>query len=310
MYGKLTEPRLIPDRDAVTRLNPVAAREHPAARYLLVRGDSVSASDRALAYWDRAQVAALGDPPSSYLGQFDNIPYFAVDVGHLTVDDVWSPELASVTFTGFYGLGPYLSEAEASLAMSSIALVNWQTRSKFCAMCGTPTELVASGWEQRCENNHMVFPRMDPAVIMAIHDSHDRILLGRNRAWPEGRFSTLAGFVEAGETIEDAVRREVREEVKIEVGRLEYFGSQPWPFPRSLMLGFHGWLAEENQEIQVDGVEVVDARWFTRAEVKAHYDTNPDLVPGLTSVARALIEDWYGGPLQDSPTGDARGDGE
>lgn len=297
MYGKLLESRAIPDRDATTRLNPVSARLNPKGQYLLVRGDSVSAADQALAFWDRDQVEALPDSSISYLGKLDDVPHFAVDVAHASVDDEWQAELAAVTFEGFYGLGPFLSESEASLAMSSIALVNWQSRSKFCPMCAAPTELVASGWEQRCENKHMVFPRMDPAVIMAIHDGQGRILLGRNRAWPEGRFSTLAGFVEAGETLEDAVRREVREEVEIEVGRLEYFGSQPWPFPRSLMLGFHGYLRGEGQEIKVDGVEVVDARWFTRGEVKAIYDDNPERLPGLSSVARALIEDWYGGPL-------------
>lgn len=299
MYGKLSESRMIPDRDAATRLNPVSARENPDGRYLLVRGDSVSAADGALALWDRDSVHLLGESPISYLGKYDNVPYFAVDVAHVSVDDEWQAELAAVAFEGFYGLGPLLSEMEASLAMSAIALVNWQTRSKYCPTCGAPTELVASGWEQRCDNNHMVYPRMDPAVIMAIHDAQGRILLGRNRAWPEGRYSTLAGFVEAGETLEDAVRREVREEVNIEVGRLEYFGSQPWPFPRSLMVGFHGYLAHEDQPIEVDSVEVVDARWFTRAEVKALYDDDPHHLPGLTSVARALIEDWFGGPVSE-----------
>ncbi|MDP9806780.1 NAD+ diphosphatase [Trueperella bonasi] len=299
MYGKLSHSREIADRDAATRLNPGSALADPNGRYVLVQGDAVAACGDALVLWDRDRVGALGEVAVSYLGRYRGAPYFGVDVGPASIDATWQPELAEVTFEGFYGLGPLLSEVEANLAMSAIALANWQRRSKFCPRCGSATELVAAGWEQRCQGGHMVYPRLDPAVIMAIHDSRGRILLGRNRAWPEGRFSTLAGFVEAGETIEDAVRREVREEVQIDVGRLEYFGSQPWPFPRSLMLGFHGYVYDDAQEIKVDGVEVVDARWFTRDEVKALYADNPERFPGRTSVARALIEDWYGGVLSE-----------
>ncbi|VEI13791.1 NAD(+) diphosphatase [Trueperella bialowiezensis] len=301
MHGKLTAASTVFDRDAATRLNPYEALADPAGRYLLVSGDSVAVRGKVLDLWTREQAAALGDVGPVYLGKIGKVPHFAIDVAPLIVDDEWSKQLAAVTFEGFYGVGALLPAEQASLAMAAIALLNWQARAKFCPTCGTPTQLEASGWQQRCANNHMVFPRMDPAVIMAIHDGHGRILLGRNRAWPEGRFSTLAGFVEAGETVEDAVRREVFEEVQIRVGRLRYFASQPWPFPRSLMFGFHGWLANESQQIQVDGVEVVDARWFTRDAVHAIFTENPQRLPSPASIAHALITDWYGGPLSEPP---------
>ena len=123
----------------------------------------------------------------------------------------------------------------------------------------------------------------------------ERCLLGRQSAWPEGRYSTLAGFCEPGETLEDAVRREVAEEVGVLVGEVEYFGNQPWPLPASLMLGFIG--RAETTEIEVDGEEIEDARWFTRAEMKEQAEAGTLVLPGGVSICRSLVEHWYGGPL-------------
>ncbi|AJC69932.1 NUDIX hydrolase [Trueperella pyogenes TP8] len=188
-------------------------------------------------------------------------------------------------------VGHLLNDAEATLALEAIALVNWHA-AEFCPTCGAPATLVAAGWQMTCPAGHSVFPRTDPAVIMAIHDADDRLLLGRNRSWPKGRLSALAGFVEAGETLEDAVRREVFEECAVRVARLEYFASQPWPFPRSLMVGFHGWAAEPHPSVVPDGLEIVEAAFFTREQVRRMQEENPEVIPGPTSLARALIEDW------------------
>jgi NAD+ diphosphatase len=123
----------------------------------------------------------------------------------------------------------------------------------------------------------------------------ERLLLGRQAAWPEGRFSTLAGFLEPGESLEDAVRREVAEEVGVEVGEVTYFGNQPWPLPASLMLGFHG--RAESTEIVVDGAEIEAARWFTRAEMEREATEGSLVLPGGVSISRSLVEHWYGGSL-------------
>ena len=144
------------------------------------------------------------------------------------------------------------------------------------------------------------FPRTDPAVIMVVASGEpgsedERCLLGRQASWPEGRFSTLAGFCEPGETLEDAVRREVLEESGVVVGDVEYFGNQPWPLPASLMVGFVGRAVSE--EINVDRDEIDDARWFTRADMKSEAEAGTLVLPGGVSISRSLVEHWYGGPL-------------
>ena len=144
------------------------------------------------------------------------------------------------------------------------------------------------------------FPRTDPAVIMVVSSGDpgsedERCLLGRQAIWPEGRYSTLAGFCEPGESLEDAVRREVLEEVGVVVGEVDYFGNQPWPLPASLMVGFIG--RAETTDIVVDEHEIEDARWFTRAEMKAEAEAGTLVLPGGVSISRSLVEHWYGGPL-------------
>jgi NAD+ diphosphatase len=126
----------------------------------------------------------------------------------------------------------------------------------------------------------------------------EQLLLGRQESWPAGRYSTLAGFLEPGETLEDAVRREVWEEVGVRVGEVTYFGNQPWPLPASLMLGFVG--RAESSEIVVDGKEIEDARWFTRAEMRTGAEAGDLVLPGGVSISRSLVEHWFGGPLPGS----------
>ncbi|WP_250447807.1 NAD(+) diphosphatase, partial [Actinotalea sp. C106] len=176
-------------------------------------------------------------------------------------------------------------------------LAAWHPRHVHCPRCGAPTVSVLGGWVRRCTvdgSDH--YPRTDPAVIMAVTDDQDRLLLGHAPHWPERRFSTLAGYVEPGESLEAAVRREVGEEVGVVVGEVAYQGSQPWPFPASLMLAFTA--RATSTEIDVDGDELTEARWFTRDELVGAVGRGEVLLPTRASVARALIEDWLGAPIE------------
>lgn len=185
---------------------------------------------------------------------------------------------------------------QAPLLMHAIGLAEWHHATRFCPRCGGALESRAAGHELRCQScDRPQFPRTDPAVIMAItHGEGDdeEILLGRSPAWPPGRYSTLAGFCEPGETLEDAVRREVEEEVGVVVGEVTYFGNQPWPLPASLMLGFTG--RALTREIQVDGAEIEAARWFTRAGFATAVESGELVVPRGISISSSLIESWLG----------------
>ena len=191
------------------------------------------------------------------------------------------------------------SPEQAPLLMHAIGLAEWHHATRFCPRCGGTLVSRAAGHELRCTGcDRAQFPRTDPAVIMAITSGEgddEAILLGRNRAWPPGRWSTLAGFCEPGETLEDAVRREVHEEVGVTVGEVRYFGSQPWPLPASLMLGFTG--RAETTGIDVDGAEIEEARWWTRAEFEAAATSGELVVPRGVSISSSLIQSWFGRPL-------------
>jgi NAD+ diphosphatase len=197
-------------------------------------------------------------------------------------------------------VGGVLSARDAGLATTAVALERWHVRHPRCPRCGAETRVEQAGWVRRCVadgSDH--YPRTDPAVIMAVVDESDRLLLGHGAQWPDHRYSTLAGFVEPGESAEHAVRREVREEVGVIVGAVEYRGSQPWPFPASLMLGFRAQAL--STDVTIDAVEITAARWFTRMELHAALILGSVGLPGNTSIARALIEEWYGSDLPDAP---------
>lgn len=197
--------------------------------------------------------------------------------------------------------GHLLSDAEAGLATAAVALSAWRRGHTHCPRCGAPTVLAESGWSARCERDSSThYPRTDPAVIMTVRDGQDRLLLAHSAAWPERRRSVLAGFVEAGEGLEQAVRREVAEEVGIEVDELAYLGAQPWPFPGSLMVAFHGWVADgATPTPRPDGVEILRADFFTRDDLARAVASGEVVLPMRTSIARVLIESWYGGPVGD-----------
>lgn len=187
---------------------------------------------------------------------------------------------------------------DAPLVFHAVGLAQWRLGTQFCPVCGGGLEPRASGHELVCLACRKVqFPRTDPAVIMTITHGEpgsdsEALLLGRQASWPAGRFSTLAGFVEPGESLEDAVRREVFEEVGVEVGDVTYFGNQAWPFPASLMLGMIG--RAFSREIVVDQTEIAEARWFTRAELLSASQDGSVLIPRGVSISSSLVHHWFG----------------
>jgi NAD+ diphosphatase len=212
---------------------------------------------------------------------------------------VVSPDQADDSWTGLRGVIRQVDEKEAALVVHAIGVAEWLFATRHCPRCGGDLVPEQLGHVLRCTScGREEFPRTDPAVIMVVVDGEspdDRCLLGRHPAWPPGQYSTLAGFVEPGESIEQAVRREVFEESGIRVGAVDYYGSQPWPLPRSLMIGC---IAQaESTAVSVDGVEIEDARWFTREQMKAEAEAGTLLLPGGISISRSLVEHWYGGPL-------------
>jgi NADH pyrophosphatase NudC (nudix superfamily) len=190
-----------------------------------------------------------------------------------------------------------LNDRDAGLFTHAVALANWHATHTHCPRCGTPTVTVAAGHAQRCPaDGSEHFPRIDPAVIMLVTDPDDRCLLARNKRWPERRVSILAGFVEPGESAEQAVAREVGEETGIVVTRVRYVGSQPWPMPQSLMLGFRA-MAAGDLELRVDDDEIAEAHWYSREELRSALAAREILLPPPVSIAHRLIESWYGEEL-------------
>jgi len=194
-------------------------------------------------------------------------------------------------------VGPLLGDRDAGLLTHAVALANWHARHTHCPRCGALTVPAPAGHMRRCPvDGSEHFPRIDPAVIMLVTDDEDRCLLARNRLWPPRRVSILAGFVEAGESAEQAVAREVGEETGIAVSGIRYVGSQAWPMPQSLMLGFRAY-AGHGQQITVDNEEIAEARWLTRAELAAEVAAGELLLPPPVSIAHQIIQSWYGSPL-------------
>jgi NAD+ diphosphatase len=198
---------------------------------------------------------------------------------------------------GLRDLAPVLSQADGGMIAHAVALLNWHRRHRFCANCGAPSESREAGHIRRCPvcgtEHH---PRTDPVVIMLVHDG-DRAILGRQAHWPPGRYSALAGFVEPGESLEEAVAREVREETGARVDEIAYRSSQPWPFPGSLMLGFVArWTSGEPA---IGDGELEDVRWFTREEIAS----GSVKLPPRQAIARRLIEDWLGREAPDTGGG-------
>jgi NAD+ diphosphatase len=272
----------------------LAARmSDPATRVLVVVGNRLHAVDGVVDWVapDRAPEGTL-----VLLGERDGVAHLAVIV---SPDAAPGDTEAWVPLRDVLALLAERDPDQAPLLMHAVGLAEWHHATRFCPRCGGGLVSRAAGHELQCTRcDRRQFPRTDPAVIMAItHGEGDdeALLLGRNRAWPPGRWSTLAGFCEPGETLEDAVRREVHEEVGVRVGEVTYFGSQPWPLPASLMLGFTG--RAVSTEIDVDGAEIEEARWWTRTEFEAAARSGELAVPRGISISSSLIESWFGRPL-------------
>ena len=266
MWGR-SETRVLP----VWRSKHIVVSEEPS-RVAFVEADRFRELDR--------EQAIL-------LGQGDGATYFAVDVSEVEEPLEVLGLDAAHAIMGLREVASLLSQEDGALLAYANGMMSWHRRHGFCSACGAPTVPAQGGHVRECTAcEELHFPRTDPAVIMLV-TAGDECLLGRQAAWPDKVYSTLAGFVEPGESLEEAVAREVREEAGIRVEDVRYHSSQPWPFPGSLMLGFTAVATSRDIELQTDELE--DARWFEREELRAAQDVR---LPSEISIARRLIEDW------------------
>ena len=278
------------------------ASERRAAVDLRAAGALIVSNGAVLMDEDRlAIVPASGRPDgfsTSFLGSVDGDDLVAVGV-----DSAYSPESPArmvplrEALIALSGDDHRLRDLE--LAIVAVAMGEWHVRHAHCSRCGGSTEPGDGGWVRRCPDGHETFPRTDPAVIVAITDERDRILLAHVAYQSPHRYSHLAGYVEPGESFEQAAFRETREEASLRLEGLEYAGSQPWPFPASIMVAFRAKAA--SADLKVDGIEVTDAMWVTREELKEGLGAGVIRLASPGTIARTLIHDWYGG----DPAGDA-----
>lgn len=291
------------DRAAEKRDTPhlvsTLARD-PATRVIAVHGDRALVAASGTSLVRLAPSAVPADSLQAFLGR--SADGVAVLLAVLAAEsDVPAEGPSDAGWASLREAGGRLDPVDAGLFVEAVALGRWIADAPFCSACGARTEVRAAGWARHCPScGREHFPRTDPAVIVAVHDESDtRLLLGKNALWAErNMYSTFAGFVEAGESLEAAILRELREEAGVEIIASHYRGSQAWPYPRSLMLGFHA-VVTGDVVPRPDGVEIVDARWFTRSELRTALD-DPGAagfaLPGTASIARRLIEDWVAMP--------------
>jgi len=291
VFAALTLERAADRRDDADWLS--AIRTEAGARYIVLNPDG-----RGLARADRGGMRRLDeaerlahwpDAPVAFLGATDEANYFAIAAAAPCGDEVTATLLGRWIDLRAAGLG--MPAFDAGLFAYARALLFWQTRVRFCGSCGHATTLVSAGHKALCTNpdcrlEH--FPRTDPAIIVIV-GWRDACLLGRQPGWPEGRWSTLAGFVEPGESLEDAVRREVQEEAGVRVEESDYHSSQPWPFPASLMLGF---VARASDPTITVGAELAEARWFEVDDIVRGLADRTLVLPPPLSVSYRLIEHW------------------
>jgi NAD+ diphosphatase len=225
-----------------------------------------------------------------YVGEFNGVKY-SINLLENAIEEV-------STWKSLREIGYELDDLEVGIATTATALSQWHEKNKYCSQCGINNEVSDNGWSRICPNQHQVFPRSDPAIICLVTDLTDRALLARRIDWEPGWMSTLAGFVEAGESAEAALAREIKEEagIEIDVDSIEYLGSQPWPFPHSLMLGYRAIAIDV--EISVDMSEIVEAAWFSRAEFTQACQSGALKLPPPVSIASRLIQDWYQAELE------------
>ncbi|MCJ1696201.1 NAD(+) diphosphatase [Rathayibacter caricis DSM 15933] len=296
------------DRDYLTRARPDLYDEllaDPATRVLALRKDRALVDGDALALQSASAVTAgtlrvyLGRTTVDAPGEPAGTPVVATV---LTEAAALELEPDEERWSALRPIAERLSRRDAGLFTEALAIANWHASHAYSPRNGDPTIVEQGGWVRRSPTDgSQVFPRTDPAIIVCVLDADDRLLLGSNAMWGADRFSLLAGFVEPGESLEAAVVREIFEESGMRVVDPVYLGSQPWPFPASLMVGFTARLAPDQEPAALlpDGEEIVDLRWFTRDQLRDSLESV--LLPGRSSIARAMIEDWYGGELENGP---------
>jgi NAD+ diphosphatase len=269
------------------------------ARIIHITEGRIAAVENQLTYLSADDVAtsiSSGDfaQGSKYFLGLDiesRAPFFAWDTNWLATR---TDEEKAQGFSTVREIGAQLSEQELEISLHAIALSNWHRAHPRCPRCGGETRVDLGGAARFCdadESQH--HPRTDSAVIVLVKDRKDRILLGHQPVWPEGRFSTFAGFLEPGETFEQCVSREIFEESAVTVSELKYLGSQPWPFPASIMISFEA-VTDNPEAARGDGVEITEVKWFSRAELLAATRDGSLLLPPTISVARKMIERWLG----------------
>ncbi len=270
-------------RNGATRILPVWRAQN------LVAG--IGEAPRA-AWLTMTQVESwIGGSETIFLGVAGEIAHFALELSRLE-DPAPAAAVAAAGFTDLRNVGAVIPRDDGALLAYARGLIHWHSRHRFCGVCGHGTVSEQAGHQRRCRNPECAavhFPRTDPAVIMLIHDG-DRIILGRQSQWPPGMNSVLAGFVEPGESLEEAVAREVMEEVGIAVADVRYQSSQPWPFPSSIMLGFTA--RALNRDIRLSPDEIESARWYSREELRRSPEDETFRLPRRDSIARRLVDDW------------------
>lgn len=272
------------DRAAHIRSDAAALEaEWQRAEVIHFNGTGFFTRGKSLAMLRAEQVSGEGE--RVYLGQQAGNSYF-----------LWCSEVnigPDEDYKTLREISGELSSLEIGLAVHGQAVALWHHKNPICGSCGATTEAILGGSTRRCASGHEHYPRTDPAIIVLVKDKSDRILLGRQAVWPEHRFSTFAGFVEAGESFEQCVVRELLEEAGVHVADINYLGSQPWPFPQSLMIAFEATI-QDPENARPDGEEIVEIRWFDRNELYASITEGTLLLPPSISVARAMIQSWYG----------------
>lgn len=287
------------DRDYLARENPNLFDElweDESTRVILVmNGSALLSGEHALALLPPSAVPEAD--LKIYLGKTtahsDDVPTGTPIVAAI-VDD--AGHFAEGDWGNLRTLGALFSSRDAGLFVEALAMANWHASHRFSPRTGEPSTAAKGGWVRVDPSGREMFPRTDAAIIVGITDQHDRLLLGSNALWESNRYSLLAGFVEPGESLESAVKREVFEEAGLRVIGPVYLGSQPWPFPASLMLGYTARVDPTSDGVvKPDGAEILDLRWFSRDELTAAL--GEIILPGQTSIARAIIEEWFGGPI-------------
>ena len=297
----------VPRNDLLRDNADELARLWPSARLLPVdrRGRAPMGRSGDMPVLDFRSTEPLGPVPPDgavLLGEQDGVCYWAVRAepdGPVQEGMGWDATLPDTDEPVWQDLrlaGGLLSAEDAGLLTTAVAVLSWREVAGFCAKCGSRTESKRAGWATHCTGcGREEYPRTDPAVICLVHDGGDQVLLARQPIWPPDRYSVLAGFVEGGESLEACVVREICEEVGITVTSVRYLGSQPWPFPRSLMLGFAAIGDPSTTLVPAEG-EIESARWVHRDEVRAalaNGGSGPGLIlPGVTSIARRMLESW------------------